>query len=142
MSFSSTVRVGGWRPAAAVLAVVFLSACGLISGGGDPAAPALSMFTDVPIPSELEVDQKNSQVYEHDLGRVGLMRASGRIAPEAVLNYYREAMAQNGWHKDSEFDNGDKQMLIFSKSPRSAAISVTKGWIDTDVEINVSARKP
>ena len=142
MSFSSLVKACDWRPAAVVLALVFLNACGLVSGGGDSAAPALSMFTDVPVPSEMEVDQKDSQVYDHALGRVGLMRASGRIAPEAVLNYYREAMAQNGWHKDSEFDNGDQQMLVFSKSPRSAAVSVTKGWIDTDVEINVSARKP
>lgn len=133
-------RTSGPRLAAALLALALMSGCGFLTGAPDPV-PGMSMFTDVPIPSEMEVDQKKSQVYDSALGRVGLLRASGRVQVEAVLNYYREAMAQNGWTKDSEFDNGDVRMLVFSKAPRSAAVSVTPGWIDTDLEINVSAKK-
>lgn len=127
------------------LAVVILT--GLLAAGcawrndNDDGRPPLSMFTDIPLPPELTIDDKNSQVYEHSIGRVGLMKTSGRIDKEAVLAYFREVMVQNGWSKDSEFDNGEKHMLVFSKSPRSAAITVDEGWINTDVEINVSAKK-
>ncbi|MDR1045018.1 MAG: hypothetical protein LBP33_07865 [Candidatus Adiutrix sp.] len=120
-----------------ILLLIMTVACAALSS----ESSSLSMFTDVPLPPELSVDQKNSQVYEHSVGRVGLMRASGRIGRQALLSYYREAMIQNGWTRDSEFDNGDRHMLIFSKAPRSAAVSVEEGWINSDVEINVSARQ-
>ena len=103
--------------------------------------PVLSMFIDVPVPPELTIDEKDSQVYEHPIGRVGVMRTSGRISKEAVLSYYREAMAQKGWQKISEFDNGEGQIMIFNKSPRSTAISITDGWLTTNVEINVTAKE-
>ena len=103
--------------------------------------PVLSMFTDVPVPPELTIDEKDSQVYEHPIGRVGVMRTSGRISKEAVMSYYREAMAQKGWQKVSEFDNGERQIMIFNKNPRSTAVSITEGWLNTDVEINVTAKE-
>ena len=99
------------------------------------------MFTDIPLPPELVIDEKNSQVYEHPVGRVGLLKASGRLSCDAGLSFFREAMLQNGWIKDSEFDNGDQRMLIFSKAPRSAAVTIKEGWISTEVEINVSAKQ-
>jgi|GEM_PF-2540260 len=126
--------------AAIVLAGLLSTGCALWSGKDD-SRPPLSMFTDIPLPPELIIDEKNSQVYEHSIGRVGLMKTSGNLGKEAVLAYFREVMVQNGWTKDSEFDNGEKHMLVFSKSPRSAAITVDEGWISTDVEINVSAKK-
>lgn len=104
-------------------------------------SPALSMFIDVPLPPELAVDEKESQVYDHPIGRVGIMRTSGRISKTAVISYYREAMAQKGWVKDGEFDNGERQMMVFSKSPRTAAVTIKEGWMNTEVEINVSAKE-
>jgi hypothetical protein len=122
-------------------ATLALSACAWLTDGGTANSPQpLSMFEDVPLPPELTLNEKDSLVYEHEFGRVGLMKASGRLGRDSVLNYYRAAMAQNGWIKESEFDNGVSQMLIFSKAPRSAAITVTEGWLSTDVEINVSAK--
>lgn len=126
--------------AVVVLAGLLSTGCALWNGKDD-GRPPLSMFTDIPLPPELIIDEKNSQVYEHSIGRVGLMKTSGRIGKEAVLAYFREVMIQNGWSKDSEFDNGEKHMLVFSKSPRSAAVTVDEGWMSTDVEINVSAKK-
>ncbi len=132
-----------WLGPLTVLALAALLAIGCAGrSGDDQGAPPLSMFADVPLPPELDIDEKNSQVYEHAIGRVGLLKASGRIEKLAVLSYYREAMLQNGWTKESEFDNGDRHMLIFAKSPRSAAVTVKEGWFSTDVEINVSAKKP
>lgn len=136
----------GHRPAAALsaaalLLAALLGACAWQSGGESPAVPKmLSMFNDIPLPPELSLNEKDSAVFEHEVGRVGLMRASGRLNRRDALNYYRSAMAENGWMKESEFDNGDSQMLVFSKAPRSAAITVTEGWMSTDVEINVSAK--
>jgi hypothetical protein len=139
MPVPSEVKPGP-RLAAALLALAFLGGCGFLSGEAAPA-PGTSMFTDVPLPSELEVDQKKSQVFESAQGRVGTMKAQGRVKAEAVENYYREAMPQNGWSLDSEFGSGETLMLVFGKAPRSAAVKVTPGWIDTDLEINVSAKK-
>jgi len=121
-------------------AAVLLGAC--VWQSDDVVGPPrpLSMFADLPLPQELTLNEKDSLVFEHEVGRVGLMKASGSISRGSVLNYYRTAMAENGWMKESEFDNGVSQMLIFSKAPRSAAITVTEGWLATDVEINVSAK--
>ena len=148
MSRSFTVGQGPGSPkpglrlptALLLAAAVLLGACAWPAG--DVASPPLplSMFDDIPLPPELTLNEKDSLVYEHEFGRVGLMKASGRLSRDSVLNYYRAAMAQNGWIKESEFDNGVSQMLIFSKAPRSAAITVTEGWLSTDVEINVSAK--
>lgn len=104
-------------------------------------APALSMFVDVPVPQELAIDEKHSQVYEHPIGRVGVMKTAGRISKDAAISFYLEAMAHNGWVKESEFDNGERQMIVFSKNPRSAAITIREGWLSTEVEINVSAKQ-
>ena len=130
-----------WAGLLGVLLVTAGLSAGCATHGVPEGSLPLSMFTDIPLPPELTIDEKNSQVYEHPVGRVGILKAEGRIGKEAVLSFYREAMGQNGWTRDSEFDNGDQHMLIFSQSPRSAAITVKEGWVYTDVEINVSAKK-
>lgn len=128
-------------PALLLAAAMLLGACALQTDGGSGPPKPLSMFDDIPLPQELTLDEDDSLVLEQEVGRVGLMRTSGRISRSSVFNFYRAAMAENGWIEESEFDNGISQMLIFSKAPRSAAITVTEGWIFTDVEINVSAKK-
>ena len=137
-----SLKPGRRLPAALLLAAaMLLGACAWPSGDvSSPPPQPLSMFDDIPLPQELKLNEKDSLVYEHEFGRVGLMKTSGFISRDSVLNYYRAAMAENGWIKESEFDNGASQMLIFSKAPRSAAITVTEGWMSTDVEINVSAK--
>lgn len=123
-----------------VLAGLLSAGCGWRKGADD--RPPLSMFTDIPLPPKLTINAKNSKVFEKPAGRVGLMKADGRMGKQAALAFFRENMAQNGWTKDSEFDNSDEHMMIFSQSPRSAAITVTEGWFSINVEINVSAQKP
>lgn len=131
--------------ASAVLAACLAPAgCGwLFNRQSSPktASPPISMFVDIPLPPEAEINEKESQVYEHAVGRVGLMRGTVKLGQEAVLSYYRQAMAQRGWSRESEFDNGDRKLMVFSKSPRSAAITVSEGFLKTDIEINVSARQ-
>lgn len=134
------------RPFGFLLVGLALAATFLAPGCGfffseKRSAPPLSMFVDVPVPPELTIDENNSQVYEHPIGRVGIMRASGHISKEALLSNYREAMAQNGWTKESEFDSGERQTLVFSKAPRSAAVTVKAGWLSTEAEINVTAKQ-
>ena len=132
--------VTGLVASVALAGMLASSGCGWFFPG-KRQTPVLSMFVDVPVPPELVIDEKDSQVYEHPIGRVGVMRTSGRISKDAVASYYREAMAQKGWVKESEFDNGERQMMVFSKSPRSAAITISEGWLNTAVEINVSAKQ-
>ena len=118
------------------------SACApLAVDNGEAPAASLSMFNDIPLPEGFKINEKDSQVYDTHLGRVGILRISGRLSKSATLQCFRDKMALNGWNKDSEFDNSAQHLLVFSKTPRSAAISVTEGWIYTDVEINVSAKQ-
>ncbi|MDL2259476.1 hypothetical protein LJB99_01170 [Deltaproteobacteria bacterium OttesenSCG-928-K17] len=138
------IALTGLMTSIVLAAALAPSGCGWLFSDRAPSsasAPPISMFVDIPLPPEAELNQKDSQVYEHAIGRVGLMRASVRLSQDAVLSYYREAMVQRGWSRESEFDNGDRKLMIFSKSPRSAAITVSEGWMKTDVEINVSARQ-
>ncbi|MDR0882072.1 MAG: hypothetical protein LBP55_05975 [Candidatus Adiutrix sp.] len=122
------------------LTSLLTAGCAGLFTGDD--SPPLSMFIDIPLPPELAIDEKNSQVFEHEIGRVGLLKASGRLGKAETLAFYRDKMAENGWAAESEFDNGEKHLLIFSKKPRSAAVTVQEGWVITDLEINVSAKQP
>ena len=123
----------------AMIAVALTGGCAWLTGGRDDLPPPVPFF-DISLPLELTLDEKNTKVYQSSLGRVGIMKASGMIGKEQILAYYRESMAQNGWAKESEFDNSEQHILVFSKDPRSAAVTVREGWIYCDVEINVSAR--
>jgi hypothetical protein len=125
---------------ALVLAAALLSGCSWFSFFSDaPQTPQI--FTDLPVPPELEVDDDDTKIYEGLGGRVGRLLARGRIDQVAIINYYRENMRQNGWTIEGEFDGEDRYTMVFVKKPRSAAINVTGGWIYTDVEINVSSKQ-
>ncbi len=128
-----------------LLTMVFMMA---LFGGGcswfglfsdKPETPQI--FTDLPVPPELTVDEGDSKIYEGLGGRVGRLLASGRVDQVALVNYFRENMRQNGWTVEGEFDGEDRYTMVFVKKPRSAAISVRAGWVYTDVEINVSAKQ-
>lgn len=130
---------------AGLLTVIALT--GLISSGcawqsGTDDRRPRSMFTDITLPPDLTVNESKSRVYEKPIGRVGVMKAGGYMRKEKALAYFRENMARDGWVKDSEFNNGKKHLMVFSKSPRSAAITVTDGWIGITVEIHVSDKNP
>lgn len=123
---------------------ILTSGCGwFFEGGGTRAGappPSLSL-ADIPLPEELKVDEGKSEMYESEYyGRLGVLRASGRLSRQELLVYYREAMLHHGWQKEGEFNSGEKSLMVFSKAHRSAAITIEEGWLSADVEINVSAK--
>lgn len=132
-------RASSGIPALLLLAL-FLTACAARSGE-DVAAQPLSMFADVPLAPELSLDEKESHVYDHPIGQVGLLKASGAIQEKELLDFYRPALAANGWLPCGEFETGGGRLLVFGKPPRSLAIIIKEGWINSQVEINVSAKK-
>ena len=123
-----------------LLATILVGGCSWFPFFSDaPQTP--QVFTDLPVPPELTINEGDSRVYEGNGGRIGRLKASGRISSVAVIQYYREAMPQNGWTREGEFDGEDRYMMVYTKKPRSAAISITEGWVYTDMEINVSAKQ-
>ena len=124
-----------------IILAALMGGCSWFPFFSDKSKEAPQVFTDLPVPPELAVNDGDSQVYEGEGGRVGRLLASGRIDRVAVIQYYREAMLRNGWELEGEFDGEDRYMMVFVKKPRSAAITIKAGWVYTDVEINVSARK-
>ncbi len=116
---------------------ISLGACGAFMAKG----AVNQMFTDLPLPSEMKIDQKFTQIYESELGRVGIMWADGSLPEVELIEYYHAMMPEHGWEKEGEFDNGERYLLVYTKEPRSAAISIAEGWLNTEVEINVTARQ-
>ena len=72
---------------------------------------------------------------------MGRLRARGRVGQVALINYFRESMRQEGWALEGEFDGEDRYTMVFAKKPRAAAVNIREGWVYTDVEVNVSAKK-
>lgn len=125
---------------AIILLAIAASGCAVMSLFEDgPQTP--QVFTDLPVPPELKIDEGGAKIYDGLGGRVGRLMASGRVGQVALINYYREAMRQQGWTAEGEFDGKDRYTMVFVKKPRSAAINLSEGWMYTDVEINVSSKQ-
>ncbi len=130
-------------PAGLLLMLTFTVACaGHPDGPGPASSGPLSMFSDIPVAPELSLDEKDSRVYDHQVGQVGLLRAAGPLKQAELVDFYRAFMPANGWMPYGEFElDAATRLMVFGKPPRSAAVIIKEGWVNSQVEINVSAKR-
>ena len=107
---------------------------------GEEATPALTQFTDIPIPSDSTMNLEGTLILgsqENWLGRLAL-----RTAHEAgeVNEFYRNEMSKFGW-TEITIVRSEISVQTWSRGERIATVRIEKGTItNTDVEITLSPR--
>ena len=112
-------------------------------GGSPPATPATGPkpqfldFPDIPIPSELELQSKDSYVFQAGSIKTGLLTLRGRVDINSLINFFNMALPRENWKPKGQF-RYRRSALIFEKPEKTCVILLNEGTIWTYVEIYVA----
>ncbi|MGA2223503.1 MAG: hypothetical protein ABSH41_03560 [Syntrophobacteraceae bacterium] len=107
-----------------------------------PAAPSgprakFLDFNDIPIPPEINIQSKNSYVFQSGQIKMGFLTLRGRVDPNSVMNFFASGLPREGWRLKGEF-RYNRSLLIFDKPDKICVILVKEDTYYTYVEIYVS----
>lgn len=133
----------------AVLAILFLFALWALAGCASTAkkdqgtAPSdtglrasFSDFEDVPIPSEISVNKKKTQLYSAGKVKVGLLTLEGRVDPDSLAAFFQNNLPRSGWKPMTTLKDREN-VLVFLKDDRLCLINIAEGWFTTVCEVRV-----
>ncbi len=95
------------------------------------------VFEDIPVPSELSVQPKNSNVFQSGQLKMGFLTLRGRVNSNSVLNFFVAALPREGWRLKGQF-RYNRSLLIFDKPDKICVILIKEATYYTYVEIYVS----
>jgi hypothetical protein len=132
---------------ATFIALITMTGCATTSDSEDTAdsqagfSEVAHPFTDVPIPSGFSPDRANSFVYESGSGavKVGRLYYSGWHDSQDVVNYYHNAMVNNGWKMINAMEH-DGMILNYEKQTKVCTVIVTDALMKTNLEIQVGPK--
>lgn len=107
-----------------------------------PASPSeprakFFQFNDIPIPSEINVQAKNSYVFQSGQIKMGFLTLRGRVDSNSMINFFVVALPREGWRLKAQF-RCNRSLLIFDKSDKVCVILMKEETYYTYVEIYVS----
>ncbi len=107
-----------------------------------PAAPSGTKarfldFNDIPIPSEIDVQSKDSYVFQSGQIKAGFLTLRGRVDSNSVMNFFSSALPREGWRLKGQF-RYNRSLLIFDKPDKTCVILVKGETYYTYVDIYVS----
>jgi hypothetical protein len=94
-------------------------------------------FPDIPIPSELELQSKDSYVFQAGSIKTGLLTLRGRVDINSLINFFNMALPRENWKPKGQF-RYRRSALIFEKPEKTCVILLNEGTIWTYVEIYVA----
>ena len=94
-------------------------------------------FNDIPIPPEIDVQSKNSYVFESGQIKMGFLTLRGRVDSNSVMNFFVAALPREGWRLKGQF-RYNRSLLIFDKPDKVCVILMKEETYYTYVEIYVS----
>jgi hypothetical protein len=107
---------------------------------GEEAAPSLTQFTDIPIPSDSTMNLEGTLILGSQdswLGRLALHTAHDA---SEVNEFYRNEMPKFGW-TEITIVRSEISVQTWSHGERIATVRIEKGTLrNTDVEITLSPR--
>jgi hypothetical protein len=112
------------------------------SASPTPAAPPASKakfldFPDIPIPPELTVQPKISNVFQSGQIKMGFLTLRGRVDSNSVMNFFVAALPHEGWRLRGQF-RYNRALLIFDKPDKICVILMKEEAYYNYVEIYVS----
>lgn len=99
--------------------------------------PQFLDFPDIPIPSELDLQAKDSYVFQAGAMKTGLLTLRGRVDINSLINFFNMAMPRENWKPKGQF-RYRRSALIFEKPEKTCVILLNEGTIWTYVEIYVA----
>lgn len=112
---------------AVALSLALLAGCALFEKGPSrpepPRLPDQREFDDIMIPRDMEIDKESSAVYRRDGMSLGILRMSGNVSGNALLRYFQNNMANEGWRQVSML-RAPQSLMVFQKGNRMAVIAV------------------
>lgn len=129
------------------LALFFMTGCAgtqTTADGADPAGGFSDVaypFNDVPVPNGFKANRGKSFVYESGSGsiKVGRLYFSGWNGSQEVVNYYQNAMINQGWKMINAMEH-DGMILNYEKKGWVCTLIVTEPWIKTHLEIQIGPK--
>jgi hypothetical protein len=94
-------------------------------------------FPDIPIPSELKLDDQNWFVVESGGFKTGILTLKGRVDSKSVMAFFQAAMPRENWKPRGGFSYR-RSVLIFEKPDKTCVINLYDTLYYTYVEIYVA----
>jgi len=112
------------------------------SSSPTPAAPMAFKakfldFQDIPIPPELSVQPKSSNVFQSGPIKMGFLTLRGRVDSNSVMSFFVAALPHEGWRLRGQF-RYNRALLIFDKPDKICVILMKEETYYNYVEIYVS----
>jgi len=94
-------------------------------------------FQDIPIPPEIDVQPKESNVFVAGQIKMGFLTLRGRVDSNSMMNFFVAALPHEGWRLKGQF-RYNRSLLIFDKPDKVCVILMKEATYYTYVEIYVS----
>lgn len=94
-------------------------------------------FNDIPIPPELDVQSKDSYVFQSGQVKMGFLTLRGRVNSNSVMDFFISALPSQGWRLKGQF-RYNRSLLIFDKPDKTCVILMNEKTYYTYVNIYVS----
>ncbi len=109
-----------------------------------PAPPqqiANLTFDDLPVPTAMILDRKNSFVYETSNYRTGMLYYHGNMSAIDVANFYKTEMSKYNWTLVNSLEYREGSQLIFEKPEWIVVIRcISKGENSSELIITIGPK--
>jgi hypothetical protein len=108
-------------------------------GKGESVSPIITVreFPDVPMPKELNLDEKESFLYMAPGLATGLLVYDGNVDYDSLLRFFNESLTKHGWVIRASLKY-PRTMLFYQKANRVCLITMKTMTLNVHVEIWVA----
>jgi hypothetical protein len=96
-------------------------------------------FEDVPVPSGFKPIIRDSFAFENDVLRVGILKYSGRVHPDHVVNFYRDQMGLYNW-RFLNIVEYQRRIMSFERDDQNCTILIEPSGMSTLLTISVAPK--
>jgi hypothetical protein len=96
-------------------------------------------FEDVLIPQEMDLDSKESILFETPRAKAGALVFSGRVDPVSLFNFFMINMPKDNWSLRSYFKYS-RYVLVFEKPYKDCIITIVENPLKTTMQVWVAPR--
>ena len=99
----------------------------------------LLKFEDVPVPTGFKPIARDSFVFENDVLRVGILKFTGKVNPDHVVNFYKDQMALYNW-RFLNIVEYQRRIMSFEREDQNCTILIEPSGMSTFLTISVAPK--
>ncbi|WP_045210921.1 hypothetical protein [Desulfonatronovibrio magnus] len=104
-----------------------------------PATHRYFDFEDIPIPKGMNLNTKDSILFESQDIKAGMLTFSGRVDSESLFNYLQVAMQNEGWRLLSYIKYGS-YIMTFDKGDRLCTMRIIERSFSSELQLWISPK--